>query len=136
MPFEFGWSIWQLYKYSYQILTLHHGRIRGGRFNSTGAPSGCEACHRPPRIVIMNSQCESHRSHRVNRWSQLYSISPCLRPPCSLSNLNIPLPIAYLPRPRDVGPRAISPQAQLLYLERRHRRLGVASRTVSSSFFD
>ena len=40
------------------------------------------------------------------------------------------------PPPRDVGPRAILPQAQLLYLERRHRRLGVASRTVSSSLFD
>ena len=60
-------------------------------------------------------------------------ISPCLRPPCLVSNLNILLTIAYLSPPRDAGLRAMLLQIQLLYLE---RRLGVASRTVSASFFD
>ena len=56
----------------------------------------------------------------------------------SLLNIHLEYltPNRYLPPPRDVGPRAISPQVQLLYLERRHRRLGVASRMVSSSLFD
>ena len=47
--------------------------------------------------------------------------------------VDTPLISAHLPLCRDVAPGAILLLTQLLYLEQRHRRLGVASRTVTSS---